>query len=293
MHLHSTDTGINFYNVTLHGNKMKHLLHSSSPKIRRFTSRLGSLILLFQRSPLVQILFPEVKVVGGVALANVSQWTIATMAGLGAYDTIAGATAAADAVVISQISPNAGSSAVRAPIGVPLQFVIRATGEGINPERWTVDGSLPPGLTLSDTRNSSIESITGIPTELGSYSFTTTVWAHADFIGPFVTKRFSITIVDPLATAPVITTQPLSSTVAARSRVVLRVASSDPNATFQWYKGKSGVTKSPIKNAKSETFTFTTPRTKGTSSYWVQVINDNGQTNSATAVIVVTKKRKP
>jgi Ig-like domain CHU_C associated len=264
-----------------------HLLHLNSPKVRRFTSRLASLMLLFQRSPLVQILFPEVKVVGGVALSNVSQWTIATMAGLGAYDTIAGAT------TISQVAPRAGSDVVRAPLGVPLQFVIRAIGPDINPQRWTVDGNLPPGLALSDTRNSSVESITGVPTELGSYSFTTTVWAHEDFSGPFVTKRFSITIVDPLAAAPVITTQPLSLTVAARSRVVLRVASSDPNATFQWYKGKSGVTKSPIKNAKSETFTFTTPRTKGTSSYWVQVINDNGQTNSATAVIVVTKKRKP
>ncbi len=282
--------------------EMDHSLHLSSPKIRLFASRLGSLILFFQRSPLVQMLFPEGKVLGGVALSNASQWTIAAVAGLGAYDTVAGAT------TVSQLAPRAGADSVTAPLGVPLQFVVQAMGPNIHPERWTVSANLPPGLTPSDSRNSFTESITGIPTRAGSYTFTTIVWAHADLMGPSVRKNFTIVITnpttpppganpppplpitDPADPAPVITGQPLSSARVARSRVTLRVESSDPDATYQWYRGRSGVTKNPIRNAKFDT--FTTPPLKLTSSFWVRVTNGSGSTNSATAVITVTKKRK-
>ncbi|MCX6877320.1 MAG: DUF3570 domain-containing protein [Verrucomicrobia bacterium] len=47
---------------------------------------LSSLILLFQRSPIVQLLFPEVKVLGTAAAADAVKLTIATVVGLGAVN---------------------------------------------------------------------------------------------------------------------------------------------------------------------------------------------------------------
>ena len=89
--------------------------------VKRFCSKCSSLILLFQRSPLIQMLLPEANVLGTSGVMNTVSLTIATVAGLGAYDTVAGAT------LVSQVSPSSGSATIPASSGVQLNGVFQIT----------------------------------------------------------------------------------------------------------------------------------------------------------------------
>ena len=77
-------------------------------KVRIAFSKLGSLLLLFQKTPLVQMLLPEARVLGTSGVGEVVNWSVAAIAGLGAFDTVAGAT------VIAQVSPSPNSTTVPA-----------------------------------------------------------------------------------------------------------------------------------------------------------------------------------
>ena len=251
-----------------------------SARVRLISSRLSSLLLLLQRTPMVQWLLPEAKIVSSAGLGEITRWTAVTIAGLGSYDAVAGAT------VISQLAPDAGSATVKAPVDQPLSFVFRATGSQINPASWTVSGALPPGLVHSNVKNKPVDSITGIPTQIGSYPVRITSWSEPDFTGDSVSKNFTINVTSGGGVPPKIKIQPVSLTVAAGKKAVLRVKTTG-TATYQWYQGISGNLKSPVRGATSAT--FTTPALKATRSYWVRVTNSGGSTNSKTAVVKITK----
>lgn len=110
---------------------------------RLLASPVGTLMLLVQRSPLVQMLLPEAKLIGGAGGIDVAAWAVATVAGLGAYDSVSGAT------TISQISPKSGSTTVPATKGKNLSFVFQLLGYPDTPGSWKVTG-LPNGLKLRD-----------------------------------------------------------------------------------------------------------------------------------------------
>ena len=131
---------------------MKHLSHLLQ-KHRLTSSRLGSLVLLFQRTPIVQFLLPEVRMLGGTGLGETAGWTIATIAGLGAYDTVAGAS------TITQVAPAPGSTTVPAAKGSNLAFIFQSTGTESAAGSWQVIGKLPAGLTHRNATNNSIDSI--------------------------------------------------------------------------------------------------------------------------------------
>jgi Ig-like domain CHU_C associated len=252
-----------------------------SAHFRLLSSRLSSLLLLFQRTPLVQWLLPEAKIVSSAGLGEITRWTAVTIAGLGTYDAVAGAT------VVSQIAPDVGSSTVTAPINQPLSFVFRATGSQINPASWTVTGDLPPGLVHSNVKFKPVDSITGKPTQIGSYPVRVTSWSEPDFTGESVSKNFTINVTATGgAMPPKINQQPTSVTVVAGKKAILRVKAAGAS-TYQWYKGISGVTTRPVRGATTATFTI--PSVKITSSYWVRVTNAGGSTNSKTVVVRVTK----
>ena len=232
---------------------------------------------------MVQWLLPEAKLASSAGLGEITRWTAVAIAGLGSYDTVAGAT------VISQLAPEAGSATVTAPINQPLSFVFRATGAQINPVIWTVTGTLPPGLVHSNVMDKPVDSITGTPTKIGSYSVKITSWAHSDFTGDSVSKTFTINVTSASSTPPKITVQPMSVSIAAGKKATLRVKASRATR-YQWYRGTAGVTKNPVRGAT--TAAFTTPSLKATSSYWVRLTNAAGSTNSKTVVVKVAKERR-
>jgi Ig-like domain CHU_C associated len=250
-----------------------------SAKIRNLFSKLGSLILLFQRSPLVQILFPEARILGGAGLGEITKWTIATVAGLGAYDTVAGATS------IAQLAPNAGLATVAATSGSSLSFIFQCTGSPGIPKSWSVAGTLPAGLTHANATNNTVDSISGIPTQTGSFKVTVTAWRYAGQTGDSFSKAFTINVAAGAVTAPGITSQPASTTINSGGTTILTVTASGTSPTFQWYLGTSGVITNPVSGATSRS--FTTPSLTATTTYWVRATNSAGSANSNAATVTV------
>ena len=251
--------------------------------IRRFFSKASSLLLLFQRTPLVQMLFPEAGYLTGATIANTSALAIATYAGLGAYDSVSGATS------VNQNLPALNSATVNATTGTNLNFVFTASGTGVStPGSWQVVGTLPTGLTLStggSTGNRS-NSINGIPTQSGSFPITIKAWENSGFSGGVATGTFTV-IVAAGSTAPTITSHPASTSINTGATTLLSVvATGSPTPTYQWYQGASPTTTTPVGTNSSS---FTTPALSTATSYWVKVTNTSGNVNSNTALVSINQ----
>lgn len=252
-----------------------------SARARSISSKLGSLILLFQRSPLVQLIFPEARIIGGAGLGEITKWTVATIAGLGAYDTVAGAS-----VAINQSGPAPGSTDVPTATGSILAFVVQFVGPTTyEPKEFRVTGgSLPPGITGPNDvpTQSRLKSFSGVPTAMGDYPVTITAFRYAgDTVGANSISQSFIIRVQPA----IITGQPASISIASGNSTTLNVAASGgPNSgalTYQWYAGTSPTTTSPISGAT--TASYTTPALGSAASYWVQV--KRAQTYGTTTLV--------
>jgi hypothetical protein len=248
------------------------------PLFRGLASKLGSLLLLFQRSPLVQMLLPEARLLGGSGLGEAAKWSIKAVVGLGAIDAVAGATE------IAQVAPQQGEGEVTAWTGGFLNFVVQVVGTpSVDQVSWTVDG-LPPGLTNSDTATPSIHSISGTPTEVGETTVTLTAWEGPNQTGSSFSQEFLI-IVQP----GIITTHPASVALASGGGTTLSVVA-DPNGgatSYRWFQGPSGFG-SEITGSAGNKATLSLSNLTTTRSYWVRVTQGDLVQNSNTAVVTVT-----
>ncbi len=95
----------------------------------------------------------------------------------------------------------------------------------------------------------------------------------------------------PTAQGPSITTQPASQEVQSGTAVVLSVAASGDDLTYQWYTGNSGDTASPVAGATGST--LTTGALTASTNYWAQITNAGGSADSDTAVITVAAPSVP
>jgi large repetitive protein len=90
--------------------------------------------------------------------------------------------------------------------------------------------------------------------------------------------------------ATVITTQPLSFSMPRNAtRTISVTATGTPTLQYQWYRGFSGDTSSPVVGATGSSYTFTLTK-RGTYRYWVRVTSSTctGSTvNSITSTITV------
>jgi len=85
---------------------------------------------------------------------------------------------------------------------------------------------------------------------------------------------------------PVFARRPLSQAVVPGSSVQFTALAVGANPiSYQWYRGTSGDTSSPIAGATSNT--YTTAAVNATQSYWVQATNSAGTSNSTTATLTV------
>ena len=82
----------------------------------------------------------------------------------------------------------------------------------------------------------------------------------------------------------VVQQQPLSTVVAAGHPFSLSVAVSDSHATYQWYRGLSGVTSNPMTDVTNATMSL--PGITATTSYWVRVKGEDGCTVDSTTATV-------
>ncbi|TDU66169.1 putative Ig domain-containing protein [Prosthecobacter fusiformis] len=254
--------------------------YSLIQKLKKSLSRGGSLLLLFQRTPVAQVLMPEVNFLASAAAMDTAKIVITSVIGLGAYDSVAGAT------TVSQVAPAAGSTTVPVTSGTNLGSVFQIIGGGGHtPQSWSVSsGTLPSGLTLTNAKGKTT-TLTGTTTQTGNYPVTIRAWESTGFKGRSAQGAFTVQVSAPPSAA--IVTQPSATTINSGSAATLTVtASGGIPLTYQWYRGNSGVTDFPVgTNAAS----YTTPVLTATTSYWVKVTNTVNPTgaNSSTATVTV------
>lgn len=89
------------------------------------------------------------------------------------------------------------------------------------------------------------------------------------------------------ASVLVIQQQPPSTVVASGHPFSLSVGVSDTHATYQWYRGLSGITSDPVSGATSATMSLT--GISSTTSYWVRIKTEDGNcsVDSTTATVGV------
>lgn len=96
----------------------------------------------------------------------------------------------------------------------------------------------------------------------------------------------------PVGTAPAITTEPESRTVAPGQAATLVVgAGGSAPLAYQWFVGSTGPTSTPVAGATAAS--FTTPALTATTSYWVRVSNAVGDADSVTATVTVSTPSGP
>ncbi len=245
------------------------------PTLKKLIKRASSLLMIFQRTPAAQILVPaEFNLASSAAFLSTAEFAIATVVGLGAYDSVAGATT---------ISLQNGS--LNGVVGQSFSATFQVTGSESPPQSWSVASTtpLPSGLSISQIADLGV--ISGTPTAAGNTNVTLKAWEGASLNGNVVQKNITISISAPAVAS--ITTNPASTTINSGQTATLTVVAAGQNPlTYQWYQGASGDTSLPV---GTDSASFTTPVLTSTTSYWVKVTNSLNTTgaNSTTATVTV------
>ncbi len=198
-------------------------------------------------------------------------WTGTQLAAVGAFGTILTSQCGAPCSPPS-ITTQPQSQSI--PAGQTATLSVAATGTAPLSYGWyqgtSGDASHPVGTNASSFTTPPLTSVT-------SY------WVRVSNACGQVnssTATVSINII-----APAITSQPQSQTIQSGQTATLSVsATGTAPLSYQWYRGASGDTSSPVGTANS----FTTPALTVTTSYWARVSNSGGHADSATATVTVS-----
>jgi large repetitive protein len=174
----------------------------------------------------------------------------------------------------------AGCSATSAPRSVtvnanPSTPVITAGGPTTFCPGGSVALTAPAGLTYLWSNGATTQSINATTT--GNYTVTVTNAGGCSA----VSAPKSVTV----NAATAISQHPQNITIPKNTATTLTVtASGSGTLAYQWYKGTSPSTTTPVSGATSSSYT-TTSLTKGTYTYWVRVTGTCGVVNSNTATV--------
>jgi hypothetical protein len=191
---------------------------------RGIPARMSSLIMLLQRSPVLPLL-PQARVISTSGFSEAIKWSVTAILGLGAYDSVTGASA------VTQVLPTPGSSTVNIVAGDPLLFLFQLTGETYIPAVFEVQGTLPAGLVQTRTENSTTDTITGAATEAGSFPITLIAWETPAMNGFSARSPFTINVTLP--PVPTITASPTGGNFSAGDFVSLNVGHTS-GKSFTW-----------------------------------------------------------
>ncbi len=284
-------------------------------RLRRFHAPLGMLLVLLQRTPVLRVVLPGAEFALSSTVGQVLKCAFG-LAAMGGYNSLAGATTF---TVISKTGTATGaptstfqiSGTVGTPINGTTGVTFSVSGAPVVPKSFGVtdddfggyySDTLPPGLSVlpmsgvtaggAPYYNTNLKlTIKGTPTDAGIYRVR--LWAAkalalagstSEIEAGYVVANFTITDSGVVDSAPIITTQPLSQTVAAGASVSFSVAASgSPAPTFQWRK--AGVA---IANATKATYTMAGVSAGDAGSYTVVVTNSIGSVTSSAATLTVS-----
>ncbi len=230
------------------------------------------LIALLQRTPLVRVMATASNMIIASPMGNVLRSAVAATATLGAMHSLAGAT---------QFVQSPGNP-VRGTVGQTLSVGFTIVGSPQPPTEYFVDEP-PPGMrTVPAAVNGRVPSgsvtITGIPTQAGTFSISVT---GSDGI---YTQTDTVTFIIAGGTlAPAITTQPAAQSVNVGGSVTFSVAATgSPTPTYQWRKDGNDIV-----GATGATLTLTNVQTTAAGDYSVFISNSAGSQTSNVAKLTV------
>jgi len=191
------------------------------------------------------------------------------------WSSVTGATNYIDDIKFYELSPLSNPNILYltptlGPVGT--EVTISGTNFGASPGTVTYDG-----LNASIISWTNAQIVSEVPT--GVSIGLVAVLVHIDDGKQSNEETFSVCVI------PVINTHPQSQSIPVDTNTSLSVDASDSGSlSYQWYKGDSGDTTTPVGDNSSS---FPTPNLIETTSYWVRVSNDCGYVDSDTATITV------
>ena len=243
------------------------------------------LVALLQRTPVIRVAATAGDVIIASPLGAVLKAGVASLGALGAFHSMAGATQ----LVSSTPSPASAS------VGVPITpIALTVSGTLASPSSFTIGGTVPPGLTVRSSGETSggvtngvIEGsavvLSGTPTAAGTFSISITAWQLGSAQGTSSGFDYVVVVTGAAATAPSITTQPTAQTVNAGAAVTFSVvASGTPAPSYQWRKDGTA-----IGGATSASLALTNVQTANAGAYTVVVTNSAGSVTSNAATLTV------
>jgi hypothetical protein len=284
--------------------------HRLPARLKLLSTRLGSLILLFQRMPVVQFLFPEANIIGGASVANTISLAVTTVVGLGVFDSVAGQSQISQRTPLVVLGKEPATATATAATAINVPATVSASlnfGFNWDPNNdfsrvksWRCTtggnpGTLPAGLSPASDDNTAvlpgvtvgvgtIIPITGTPSAPGIYPVTVRVYKDNNYGGEVAAQIFNICVLgfsgQPTATPASISsgqTSSLTCTAAGNPAAIPIVGSGPPAAqpagtlTYQWYRGLTGDISNPVGTPNATTPGFTTPTLTATTDYWVRI----------------------
>ncbi len=245
------------------------------------------LIALLQRTPIIRVAATAGDYVLSSTAGNVLKAAATTLGALGAVHSMAGAT------TLSASTPSPASGTV----GVVFNTVVFSVkGAQSAASSWTVNGGVPPGLSLKAygttttgvtsglINNASTLQLDGTPTSAGQFLLSLTAWESAGAKNTSTTFTYVINIAAAPNSAPTISTQPTSKTVAAGGTAqFIAAVSGSPTPTLQWFKGSS-----PISGATSTILTISGATSADAATYTLVATNSQGSATSNAVTLTVT-----
>ena len=258
----------------------------------RMRAPVAILLAVLQRTPAERVAAAAAEAVVKSPAGDLLKAVVATLATLGAADSLAGASTVSTAVLISNVALPANLT-----VGQSWTMEVTVTGVGVTyAKSWDVSNTLPHGIIVQGatlvgnlwvindaTATSGVLTITGAPTAPGTFNFTVDAWQNTNLSGSVTSGGTTIYVTGVAETAPAITVQPASQTVTAGAGVILGIsASGSPTLTYQWFKNGTAIT-----GATGATFAIASAQPTDSGSYTVAVTNAVSTVTSQAATLVV------
>ena len=244
-------------------------------KFARAQVSIFMLAMLLQRTPVIKYMMQFEKAATAPVAKLIRAFTISA-ASLGGLHSLSGATE----YVINPASP------ASAKVGEEFALAFAITDTPETADSWRITGTIPPGLSVSglvgDNLNSRTGTITGTPTEAGSFDVTV-----QPYNGPNQTRQTtgSETITINVAAAPIppeIVWHPISMTVPTGGRAQFFFEASGEMDTVQWLKDGT-----PIGDESGSTLILTGTTLSDAGVYTVSASNDGSATVSEGATLTI------
>lgn len=244
------------------------------------------LIALLQRTPIIRVAATAGDYVLSSTAGNVLKAAATTLGALGAVHSMAGAT------TLSASTPSPASGTVAVPFSTVV-FTIK--GAPAATASWTIVSGVPPGLSFtgygstgagvtSGIIDASTLVLSGTPTTAGQFAVVLRAWNNTGGRGDNSSFTYIVNIAAAANSAPTISTQPTSKTVAAGGTAqFIAAVSGSPTPTLQWFKGSS-----PISGATSTILTISGATSTDAATYTLVATNSQGSATSNAVTLTVT-----